>query len=74
MESYTYYKRGKCACGYVWTTGVTQSVVCKCSTGIILDGSLINLSPVTDEDEFLTAVSSDTGIPKEEIILIDGSA
>lgn len=73
MESYTYYKRGKCACGYVWITGPTQSVVCKCSAGMILEGVVINLSPVTDEDEFLTAVSLDTTIPKEEIVLIDGS-
>lgn len=67
---YTWNVRAKCDCGYFWTTGVAQSIVCKCGNSKIENDTVIIGDPVTDEDDFKLAVANDYNKDISEITII----
>ena len=62
--------RAKCDCGYFWTTGVSQSVVCKCGDSKIENDVVVSGDPVTDEAAFKLAVANDYNKDVSEITII----
>lgn len=63
--------RGRCECGYLWTTPGSPSVVCACGHCAIVDNvPSQDVLPVTDEVEFKTAVAQDLSEPPENVTLI----
>lgn len=69
MIRYTWRVRAKCDCGYLWTTGVNQSVICKCGISKIENDTIVIGSIVTDEEDFKLAVANDYNKNPSEIIV-----
>jgi len=69
MIIHQWVARGKCACGYFWTTPGTQSIRCACGQGLIEDGVLLSGDAVTDEGAFEAAVAADLRVDPADLIV-----
>ena len=75
--TYQYVDRAKCECGYIWTTidsrtgMASDSVVCACGSSQFIEGELSGLAVAiaVDDAEFKQAVSDDTGIDVDSLII-----
>jgi hypothetical protein len=66
--------RGKCACGYLWTTPGAGDIICACGVSRIEGHVLASGEPVIDEAEFAAAVAADLGRSLEDITIEQVSA
>ena len=73
MVTHIWYIRAKCNCGYFWTTGTNQSIVCKCGTSKIENGVVITGDAVTNEEAFKLSIAEDYNEDVNEIIIEQGT-
>lgn len=69
MTRCTWRVRAKCDCGYIWTTGLNQSVICKCGISRIENGAVIIGNEVIDENDFKSAVAADFNKDISDIVI-----
>lgn len=67
MNVFRYVKRGRCGCGFYWTTPSSSNIICKCGASGFEQSIEFGGGVAFTEEEFVAACAAEVGIAVENV-------